>query len=139
MSLGIAVWQTAVHRAAGAAHHVASCSMRVVLEADMTFAAGGSSSLHSPCRGVEVHSPSRGIGAGMLSKVSNSMDRAKMMGSRVVPTFHKDRKAQARLHSPCSSEGSSHTNMFCVSCDADTGTSFLKWHWSAHSEVNLLS
>lgn len=78
---------------------------------NVTFAAGGSSSLHSPSRGVEVDCPSRGIGAGMMSKVCNSMDRAKMMGSKVVPTFHKDRKAQASVHCSCTSENSCQTGM----------------------------
>ena len=86
---------------------------------DVTFAAGQSSSLHSPSRGVEVHSPSRGIGAGMLSKVSTSMDRAKMMGSKVVPTFHKDRKAQASVQCPCRLKGS---YQICIILDSDAGT-----------------
>ena len=43
-----------------------------------------------------LNSLSKGISAGVLNKMSSSMDRAKLMGSKVMPSFNKDRKAQAR-------------------------------------------
>lgn len=56
--------------------------------------AGFAKVLWTADQAAQLHSPSKGIGAGVMNKVSSSVGRAKAMGSKVVPTFNKDRKAQ---------------------------------------------